>query len=72
MVPRYPDGRMPRPRTVVRRLAPVLELVSRGPNGSLGRGSTWRVVPNRDVGPDDIPTDEEWLLQSAERMSKGG
>lgn len=70
MVPSYPDGRRPRPRTVIRRMTAVLEIVSRGPNGSLGRGSVWRVIPNREVGPDDIPSDDEWLLASAERMTK--
>lgn len=71
IVPDYPDGRRPRPRTVARRLAPVLTLITRGPNGSLGRGSTWSVVPNREVGPDEILTDEEWLLEAAERAAGG-
>lgn len=68
IVPDYPDGRRPRPRTVARRLAPVLTLIERGPNGSLGRGATYRIVPGRSVGPDDIPSDDEWLLQAADRV----
>lgn len=68
MVPDYPDGRRPRPRTVARRLSPILTLVSRGPNGSLGRGATYRVVPSREVGPDDIPSDDEWLTAAAAKV----
>ena len=37
-LPCYPDGRRPRPRAAARRLRHVLELVSRGPNGSRGKG----------------------------------
>ena len=68
-VPDYPNGRRPRARTVARRLAPILTLVSRGPNGSLGRGAVYRIIPGREVGPEDIPTDDEWLLEAAARMA---
>lgn len=75
-LPSYPDGRRPRPRTAARRLAPILQLVSRGPNGSLGNGATYRIVPpiipglplhTQDIV--EIPHDEEWLLQSIEKMT---
>ena len=38
------DGRRVRTMNVVRRLAPMLELVERGPNRSLSRGATYRIV----------------------------
>jgi hypothetical protein len=82
MVPRYPDGNRARAHTVVRRLSPALELVSRGPNGSRARGATYRVIlPPGPVGvplvradvPDTgITSDLEWLLQQVERMTGGG
>ena len=80
MVPSYEGGGRPRARTVARRLRPILELVSRGPNGSLGRGATYTVrVPVADPGPEttrpDIPIDEiapatDWLEQAVRRMTK--
>lgn len=81
MVLSYPDGRRPRARTVARRLAPILELVERGPNGSKGRGASYRVLdlpPTREpIGRDDvvdteISSDMKWLLEQVERMTGGG
>lgn len=44
-LPRYPDGRsVMRGRVVARRLEPILKLVSRGPNGSLGIGALYSIV----------------------------
>ncbi len=76
IVPGYPDGRRPRPRTVARRLMHVLELVQRGPGGSLGRGATYRILsplPDRapDGGEAPIATDRKWLLEQVERMTGG-
>lgn len=70
MVPPYPDGRRARPRTVARRLARILQLISRGPNGSLGRGAVYRIVPNVAVGPETVETDDEWLAEAAARVNK--
>lgn len=76
----YPDGRSVRPRTASRRLAPILELVERGPNGSRGRGATYRIralpaqadPPERDdVADVVIGSDHQWLLEQVERMTKG-
>jgi hypothetical protein len=67
----YPDGRPIRPRTVARRLRSVLRLVSRGPNGSLGRGAVYTVVPlppPEEMTEDSIPTDLEWLEMAVEKM----
>lgn len=68
-LPRYPDGRqVMRGRVAARRLSDALELVSRGPNGSLGIGATYRIVmPPTDVGHELI--DEGWLEEAAGRMS---
>lgn len=44
LVPKYPDGRSVRPRAASRRLKPILELISRGPNGSLGKGATYKII----------------------------
>lgn len=68
-LPCYPDGRRPRPRAAARRLRSVLQLVERGPNGSLGKGAKYRIV----TAPDDKPPehqliDDEWLRQSVERI----
>lgn len=79
MIPSYEDGRRPRPRAVARRMASILELVSRGPNGSRGRGATYRIkapASIESIGRDDvndvaIGSDEKWLLEQVERMTKG-
>lgn len=55
----YPDGRRPRGRTLPRRLVRILELVSRGPNRSLGKGAVYRVKPMpapRSLDRTDLPT----------------
>jgi hypothetical protein len=79
IVPPYPDGRRPRPQAVARRLRCILELVSRGPNGSRSRGATYRILPiltpapmpREDVGDVVIRSDHRWLLEQVERMTKG-
>lgn len=73
MIPSYPDGRRPRSRTVARRMSPVLELVERGPNGSRGKGATYRILPSRAEVTDGEPIakDDEWLLAAVERMTGG-
>lgn len=78
MVPCYPGGRRPRQRTVARRLHRILELVERGPNGSLGRGATYRIVGNmraapvgrQDVADETVRPADEWLLDAVERMTE--
>lgn len=79
-VPAYPGGRRARPRTVARRLRRILELVERGPNGSLGRGATYRVVGSlrataavgrQDVADETVVPADDWLLAAVERMTKG-
>jgi hypothetical protein len=75
-IPPYPDGRRARPRTVARRLRRVLELVSRGPNGSRGKGATYRVMlpeaPKPVIEADcTVASDDDWLQQSIERMTRG-
>ena len=78
LVPSYPDGRRPRPRAASRRLRPILELVERGPNGSLGRGATYRIVapgPMAPVGRADVDDDEitpadDWLCDAVGRMTR--
>lgn len=81
VIPSYPDGRRARPRTVARRLRPILELVERGPNGSRGRGATYRVmaipVPpdlkeREDVGDDEIAPASDWLDEAVRRMTGEG
>ena len=77
----YPDGRRVRSRTVSRRLSHILELVERGPNGSRGRGATYRILPSPggvipppergDVTDVVIGSDKDWLLAQVERMTKG-
>ncbi len=68
-LPCYPDGRRPRPRAAARRLAPILELVSRGPNGSLGKGASYRIVePDVDDIVEHGWIDEEWIAEGIERM----
>lgn len=69
MLPCYPDGRRPRPRAAARRLKAVLKLVSRGPNGSLGKGAVYKVVKPQEQPAVEHPLiDEEWLRQSVERI----
>ncbi len=80
MLPAYPDGGRPRTRTAARRMSSILELVSRGPNGSRGNGATYRIVApmiaSEPIGRDDVPdvvigSDNRWLLEQVERMTKG-
>jgi hypothetical protein len=72
-LPAYPDGRRPRARAAARRLRPILELVERGPNGSLGRGATYRIVPVTAPQPSEeaVSADLDWLEEAAARMTKG-
>ncbi len=75
IIPSYPDGRRPRPRTVARRLRSMMTLVERGPNGSRGRGATYRIDGRPiekpvDASDDLITFDDEWLNQSVEKMTK--
>lgn len=80
MVPSYAGGGRPRSRTVARRMRPILELVSRGPNGSRGRGATYKVirpdtasetVTRTDTDDVVIGSDRDWLLEQVERMTNG-
>lgn len=67
-LPRYPDGRQVlRGKAAARRLAPALQLVSRGPGGSLGIGATYRIVRPPDEVKSDL-VDDEYLMQQANRM----
>ena len=79
MISRYPTGGAVRPRTVARRLRQILELVERGPNGSLGKGATYKIVnlpaplesiARSDTIDDEIKCDNDWLEQSIERMTR--
>jgi hypothetical protein len=76
MIPPYPDGRRPRPRTVARRLNELqaLELVSRGPNGSLGREARYKILPERPQAPaEDVEPmldNAEFLANAVERMTR--
>jgi hypothetical protein len=67
-LPCYPDGRRPRPRAAARRLVHILELVCRGPNGSLGHGATYRIVRPPEPVPEHTLIDDDWIQQSVERM----
>lgn len=67
-LPCYPDGRRPRPRAAARRLRHVLQLVERGPNGSLGRGARYTVLPPPREAPEHLLIDDDWLLQSVARI----
>jgi hypothetical protein len=87
-LPSYEDGRRPRPRAAARRLLArgAVELVLRGPNDSLGRGATYRVVepivqaaavspppdwrPTTDAPDDELRPDMDWLEAAVERMTK--
>lgn len=70
LVPDYPDGRHPRRRAIARRLAPILELLSRGPNGSRSTGALYRItrLPPPPVRVEPIGPDEEWLRLCADAM----
>ncbi len=76
IVSAYPGGNKPRGRTVARRLAPILTLISRGPKGSLGIGATY-TIKNIDAEPaseitaefDALAPDDEWLKQSVKKMT---
>jgi hypothetical protein len=76
MIPSYPDGRRPRPRTVARRLNELqaLELIERGPNGSLGREARYKILPERPQAPaEDVEPmldNAEFLANAVERMTK--
>lgn len=75
MWPSYPDGRRPRPRTVARRLLELnaIELVERGPNGSLGKGAKYKVLPERSLPPDagePMLDNEDFLRDAVERMTR--
>ena len=75
MMPCYPDGRKARPRTVSRRLLELgaIELVERGPNGSLSRGATYKILPERPSPPagdvEPLPDNAEFLEDAVERMT---
>jgi hypothetical protein len=76
-LPRYPDGRRIRPRTAARRLLEygAIELVERGPNGSLGRGAKYKILPERPSPPagdvEPMPDNAEFLEDAVERMTRG-
>jgi hypothetical protein len=77
LIPTYPGGRRARGRTIARRMRPVLELIERGPNGSRGRGATYRVIARAEAVPagspdiedQEISTDDDWLLRSVAKMT---
>ena len=78
---RYKDGAYPRGKTIARRLKPILELISRGPNGSLGKGAIYKIKGaiivkediqiRGDIKNVEIAVADEWLKESIERMTKG-
>jgi hypothetical protein len=74
MIPDYPDGRRPRPRTVSRRLLELgtIELIERGPNGSLGKCAKYRILPELPPAPAAGPVveNEDYLAKAVERMTK--
>lgn len=72
----YPDGRRPKPRTVARRLLEygAIELVERGPNGSLGNGAKYKILPERSLPPamdSEMIENSDYLEKAVERMTKG-
>lgn len=79
LIPLYPDGRKVRPRTIPRRLKKILELVSRGPNRSLGRGSFFKIkeksfiendLLNSKEQYDKIQLDVDFINKAIDRMTK--
>lgn len=75
MVPVYPDGRVPRPRTVARRLTELcaIELVERGPNGSKGIGAKYKILPEPTLPPameSEMIDNKDFLEQAVERMTR--
>jgi hypothetical protein len=72
----YPDGRRPKARTVARRLLQygAIELVERGPNGSLSKGAAYKILPERPPAPapdSEMIQNSDYLEQAVERMTKG-
>lgn len=74
MIPDYPDGRRPRQRTVARRMLELgaIQLLERGPNGSLGKGATYRILPEQPPAPAAGPVveNEDYLAKAVERMTR--
>jgi hypothetical protein len=71
----YPDGRRPRVRTVARRLLEygAIELVERGPNGSLSKGAKYKILPERSLPPamdSEMIDNAEFLEKAVERMTR--
>ncbi len=74
LIPQDPNKPKTMRRAVVRRLAPMLELVSRGPNGSRSIGAIYRIVRPPTKPPssaDEIGTDDDFLAHAAARMTGG-
>lgn len=74
MCPMYPDGRTVRPRAAARRLLEMnaIELIERGPNGSLGRGAKYKVLPEPSLAPagDPVVENADYLEKAVERMTR--
>lgn len=73
LMPEYRPGRRPRPSATVRRLAPCLELVERGPNRSLTRGARYRIVASRlEPPPPPVEGDEDegWIDEALSRRKR--
>ena len=75
MMPCYPTGNHARPHTVARRLLELnaIELVERGPNGSLSRGARYRILPERAILPpaeDPVMDNADFLEKAVERMTR--
>jgi hypothetical protein len=73
MVPAYPDGRRPAPRTVARRLLEygAIELVERGPNGAKGRGAKYKILPEPSLAPaEPVVENNDYLEKAVERMTR--
>lgn len=72
-LPRYPDGRKIRSRTAARRLIEygAMVLVERGPNGSLGKGAKYKILPEPSLAPAAEPVVEnaDYLAKAVERMT---
>lgn len=77
IVPSYTGGTRPRARTVARRLLPILELVSRGPNGSRGKGAVYRIkapphpieASEARIVDDEVEIDMDWITNAIDRMT---